>query len=108
MWNKVHGKVSESSQIPRIMHTVTHPHTPFHYRGGWGRILGPAPGLLLELLGRADAPLGVGDNQCFASTIRNLGPSQMVLVVKNPPANARDVRDRGFDPWVGKIPWRRK
>ena len=98
MWNKVHGKVSESSQIPRIMHTVTHPHTPFHYRGGWGRILGPAPGLLLELLGRADAPLGVGDNQCFASTIRNLGPSQMVLVVKNPPANARDVRDTGSIP----------
>ena len=25
-------------------------------------------------------------------------------VVKNPPANAGD----GFDPWVGKIPWRRK
>ena len=25
-------------------------------------------------------------------------------VVKNPPANRR----RGFDPWVGKIPWRRK
>ena len=30
----------------------------------------------------------------------------MVLVVKKPPANAGDVRDR-FDPWVGKIPWRR-
>ena len=27
--------------------------------------------------------------------------SQVALVVKNPPANA------GFDPWVGKIPWRR-
>ena len=26
-------------------------------------------------------------------------------VVKNPPANARRC---GFDPWVGKIPWRRK
>ena len=31
--------------------------------------------------------------------------SQMALVVKNPPANA-DVR--GFNPWVGEIPWRRK
>jgi len=30
----------------------------------------------------------------------------MVLVVKNPPANAGDIRDR-FNPWVGKIPWRR-
>ena len=27
--------------------------------------------------------------------------------VKNPPARAEDVRC-GFDPWVGKIPWRRK
>ena len=27
--------------------------------------------------------------------------------VKNPPANAGDKR-LGFDPWVGKIPWRRK
>ena len=27
-------------------------------------------------------------------------------MVKNPPANAGDMRC-GFDPWVGKIPWRR-
>ena len=26
-------------------------------------------------------------------------------MVKNPPASAGDAR---FDPWVGKIPWRRK
>ena len=30
---------------------------------------------------------------------------QVALGVKNPPANARDMRDR-FDPWVRKIPWR--
>ena len=30
----------------------------------------------------------------------------MMLVVKNPPANAGDIRLR-LDPWVGKIPWRR-
>ena len=24
-------------------------------------------------------------------------------VVKNPPANAEDTGDNGFDPWVGKI-----
>ena len=35
------------------------------------------------------------------------GASQVALVVKSLPANAGDVRDRGFDPWVGKIPWRR-
>jgi len=28
-------------------------------------------------------------------------------LVKNPPANAEDARRR-FDPWVMKIPWRRK
>ena len=28
-------------------------------------------------------------------------------MVKNPPANAGDRR-HGLDPWVGKIPWRRK
>ena len=33
--------------------------------------------------------------------------SQVVLVLKNPFANARELRDMGFDPWVGKIPWRR-
>ena len=27
--------------------------------------------------------------------------------IKNPPANAGDIRD-GFDPLVGKIPWRRE
>ena len=32
----------------------------------------------------------------------------MVLVVKNPPANAGDARGMGLiDPWVRKIPWRR-
>ena len=30
-----------------------------------------------------------------------------MLAVKNLPANAGDIR-QGFDPWVGKIPWRRK
>ena len=30
----------------------------------------------------------------------------MVLAVQNPPTNAGDMR-HGFDPWVGKIPWRR-
>ena len=34
-----------------------------------------------------------------------IGASQMALVIKNPPANAGNVR-RGFDPWVRNIPWR--
>ena len=32
--------------------------------------------------------------------------SQVVLVVKNLPANAGDVKIHRFDSWVGKIPWR--
>ena len=32
--------------------------------------------------------------------------SQVVLVVENLPANAEDMR-HGFDPWVGKVLWRR-
>ena len=32
--------------------------------------------------------------------------SQVALVVKNPPANAGDMRRR-FDPWLKKISWRR-
>ena len=32
----------------------------------------------------------------------------MVLVVKNPPANAGRHKRLRFDPWVGMIPWRRK
>ena len=31
----------------------------------------------------------------------------MALGVKNPPASAGDMR-LAFDPWVGKIPWRRE
>ena len=30
----------------------------------------------------------------------------MALVVKNPPANAGE--EMWFDPWIKKIPWRRK
>ena len=29
---------------------------------------------------------------------------QGALVVKNSPANAGDIREAGFNPWVGKIP----
>ena len=32
--------------------------------------------------------------------------SQVVLVVKNLPAKCRRGKRRGYDPWVGKIPWR--
>jgi len=31
----------------------------------------------------------------------------VVLVVKNLPANAGELKRHGFDPWVRNIPWRR-
>ena len=39
---------------------------------------------------------------------KRIWASQVALVVKNPPANAGDIREYGFDPWVGNIPWRRE
>ena len=29
-------------------------------------------------------------------------------MVKNLPANAKEMQEKGFDSWVRKIPWRRK
>ena len=37
----------------------------------------------------------------------NIRASQMAPVVKNPPTYTGDMR-HGFDPWVRKIPWKRK
>ena len=42
----------------------------------------------------------------FRCSWTNTRASQVVLLVKNLPANAGDV-GHGFDPWVGKILWRR-
>ena len=36
-----------------------------------------------------------------------LRASQVALVVKILPANVGDTRDNRFNPWVGKIPWRK-
>ena len=37
-----------------------------------------------------------------------MGASQVAIVVKNPLANAGDIKRLGFDPWVMKIPWRKE
>ena len=44
----------------------------------------------------------------FRSIIRRTGGFPGGLVVKNPSADAGDVKRLGFGPWVIKIPWRRK
>ena len=35
------------------------------------------------------------------------GAFQVALVVKNQPAKYRRHKRHGFNPWVGKTPWRR-
>ena len=40
--------------------------------------------------------------------INILKAAQVALVVKNPPANAGHARALPFNPWVGKMPWRRE
>ena len=44
----------------------------------------------------------------FSATILVQKASQVMLVVKNPLANAGDIKRCMFNPWVGKIPWRRE
>ena len=53
------------------------------------------------------APSFYGFPGCLQQDVPSFGASQVVLVVKNPPANAGDKRCR-FDPWVRKIPWSKK
>ena len=47
------------------------------------------------------------ENQQHLPGVESSSVSQVAQVVKNPPANAGDIRDVGFDPCVGKIPWKR-
>ena len=48
----------------------------------------------------------MGANIIIMGTMHK-GDSQVVLVVKNPPANAEDSRDVGSTSWAGKTPWRK-
>ena len=43
-------------------------------------------------------------NQVLGLQSRSLEASQVVLVVKNPPANAGDIREAGLIPWSGRSP----
>ena len=44
----------------------------------------------------------------YISFIVKEGTSQVILLVKNLPTNAGDVRDTGLIPVSGRFPWRRK
>ena len=44
----------------------------------------------------------------FILSIVLFGNFPVALVIKNLPANAGDISRQGCDPWVVRIPWRRK
>ena len=50
--------------------------------------------------------VGTGYNQIFHwnDPVKGFGPSKVVLVVKNLPANAGEVRDAGSIPGLGRFP----
>ena len=43
-----------------------------------------------------------------AEHIRRNGVSQVVLAIRKPPGQYRRPKRHDFNPWVGKIPWRRR
>ena len=47
------------------------------------------------------------DNEEILQASQLIGASQVVLVVKNLPANAGDIRDMGLILGSGRFPWRR-
>ena len=51
--------------------------------------------------------MGSVKSKLFLQYCHYLPHSQVALVVKHLPANAGDIRDIKFDPWVRKIPWKR-
>ena len=40
----------------------------------------------------------------YTKTAAAFGQSRVVLVIKNPPADERDVKRHRFSPWLGRIP----
>ena len=54
-----------------------------------------------QVSGSVFIPIAVDSLNLF---VNPFGASQVVLVLKNLLAYTRDIKRRGFDPWVGKIP----
>ena len=50
------------------------------------------------------APRQVPGTRVHISDLISVWASQVALVVKNPPANARDTEDAGLIPWSGRSP----
>ena len=65
------------------------------------------PGTTNELHGPGGG-LASGLKECSMNPANATGSGFLgALVVKNQPANAQDIMICGFNPLVGKIPWRR-
>ena len=70
----------------------------------WNGLLFPSPGDLPDPGIKPKSPALQADSLPSEPT----GPSQVVLVVKEPTCQCRRGKRRGFDPWVRRIPWRTK
>ena len=59
--------------------------------------------------GHSETSTGLEDQGCslIRTQVLRTRTSQVALVVENLPASAGRHKRHGFDPWVGKIPWRR-
>ena len=90
----------------RNSHTVSH----------WDQVLPPPLFYLHD--SPPGLPLGSLTSMCILTTKAlafwhlyiiyfSESASQVALILKNLPANEGDIMRLGFDPWVGKIPWRR-
>ena len=106
----------QSSQAPQFLHTglVAPQHRPLTCPSGFGMF--PNQGLNPHILhcnvdSEPTRPPGKSPAHCLPVNqsfplLLPMRESQVVLVVKNLPANAGDKR-LGFSPWVGKAPWRK-
>ena len=100
---------------PRVKIKVSSGLYPLEFSGGHpcslacGILLSPKPAMV-QLSNYPSLVLTRSHNTKVASSIwRNrTGASQVALVLKNPPVNAGDIKRHRFNPWVGKISWRRK
>ena len=61
---------------------------------------------LCEALGSGEAKCSVSVTTCGAILKRGQGENGLLWWLRSKESAGQD-KSRGFDPWVGKIPWRR-
>ena len=79
----------------------------------WGSGMNGSPTQRSAHIAKGGLPLGGGDLAELIVLTNEMGAggeeraSQVVLSGKEPACQCRRGKRGGFDPWVGKIPWRR-